>query len=184
MTRNCSNSCVLKYFWIRPCNVTNTTEFGYTPESSSAYLNTFWLKWKRPLTDVIPKDFIHSKPAVCKPCPLIRGNPFHVNSICSFLMANTTIFNEIKWKLGKCDLPNCLCGDEDNAYHYFFVCSKISAFRHNKIVILDIVECTDCRIVKNFYNSSKNFDDPCPWHFHFNKLLLLKTGGAYKFIHK
>ena len=51
------------------------------------------------------KNFIYPEPAVGKPCQLIRGNPFYENCICSLLMANTTTFNDIKWKLS---LPEVL----------------------------------------------------------------------------
>ena len=139
------------------------TEIGYTPESISAFLNTLWLnRWKSPLTDVFLKNFIHSKPAVGKPCPLIRGNPYYANCNCSLLMANTTIFNEIRWKLSECASPKCSYGDGDNAYHYFFVCSKFSAIRPYKIALLDIFDDTDCKILKEFIDSSKKLEEPYP----------------------
>ena len=145
-------------FLRRNCKVTNTIEFDYTTESISAYLNTLWLnRWKSSLNDVFPKNLMNSKLAVGKPCPLSRENPYYANRIWSLLMANMTIFNEIKWKLSKCAFLKCSCGDEVNAYHYFFICSKISAFRPNKIVILDIFNDTDSKILKEFITSSKNF---------------------------
>ena len=123
-----------------------------TPESIFAYPNTLWLnRWKNSLT-VFPKNSIHSKPAVGKPCSLIRGHPYYPNRIWSLLMTNTTIF---KWKLIKCTFLKCSC-DENNAYHCFFVCSKISAFRPNRIVLLDIDD-TDSKILKEFITSSKNY---------------------------
>ena len=90
-------------------------------------------------------------------------------------MANTTIFNEINWKLGKCSSPKCSCGDEDNAYHYFFVYTKMSAFRPYKIVLLDIFNDTDSKILKEFISSSKKLEELYPWHFHFDTLLLTRT---------
>ena len=76
ITQNHSNSCVLESFRRRYCKVTNTSEFFHTPESISAYPNTLWLNgWKSPLADAFLKTFIHSKPAVGKPCQLIRGIP-------------------------------------------------------------------------------------------------------------
>ena len=148
----------LESFWRKHCNVTNTTENGYTPESISAFQNTLCLnRRKSPMTDVFLKNFIHSKPTVGKPCPLIRGNPYYAKRNYSLLMASTT-FNEINCKLSKCASPKCSCGNEDNAYHYFFVCSKFSAIRPNKIALLDIFDEDGCKYVEFFWSKGQRSD--------------------------
>ena len=143
------------------CKVTNTTEFGSTPEWISAYLKTLWLnRWKSPLTDVASKISFTRNPLLVNPAHLLEEFPILKTATAAYLrMANTTIFNEINWNFSKCASPMCLSGYKDNAYHYFFVCSKISAFRPNKIVLFDIFDDTDCKILKKFISSSRKLEE-------------------------